>query len=207
MPTAAPGTSTGDTLRLPVVWLSIAVFFSYTGLEAAAGAWAYSLFTEARGLSTMTASMWVSVYWGALTVGRLLAGLAVSVVPVRLLLRLCMISLGLGAALVWLAPTSLLSFLGLALMGLSSAPIFPSLIATTPERLGAAHTANGVGLQIAAAVLGQSLVPGFIGVLAQHLSLEVVGPALLTTALVLLVLYEALTAARPRKARTVPALP
>src|SRR5262245_5001321 len=97
------------------------IFFVYTGLEAAAGTWAYSLFTEARALSAMTAGMWVGLYWGALTVGRLLAGLAVSVVPVRLLLRLCIISLGLGAALIWLTPTSLLSFLGLALMGLASA--------------------------------------------------------------------------------------
>jgi fucose permease len=201
MPTAIPGPSSRNTLRLPMAWLSMNIFFVYTGLEAATGTWAYSLFTEARALSAMTAGMWVSIYWGALTVGRLLAGLAVSVVPVRLLLRLCIISLGLGAALIWLAPTSLLSFLGLALMGLTSAPIFPSLIATTPERLGEAHTANGVGLQIAAAVLGQSLVPGLIGVLAHHLSLKVVGPALLTTALVLLVLYETLTVTRPSSGR------
>jgi fucose permease len=206
IPTATPVPSRGRTLRLPVVWLSIAVFFSYTGLEAAAGTWAYSLFTEARALSAMTAGMWVSIYWGALTVGRFLSGLVVSFVPVRLLLRLCIISLALGAALVWLAPTSLLSFLGLALMGLASAPIFPSLIATTPERLGEAHTANGVGFQIAAAILGQSLVPGLIGVLGHHLSLEVVGPALLTTSLVLLVLYEALIATRPRQGRTIQAL-
>src|SRR6185369_4591832 len=39
-----------STLRLPVVWLSLAVFFVYTGIEAAAGAWAYSLFTEARAI-------------------------------------------------------------------------------------------------------------------------------------------------------------
>src|SRR5437899_11133581 len=32
--------------------------------------------------------------------------------------------------------TTLGSFLGLALIGVSLAPIFPSLIATTPERLG-----------------------------------------------------------------------
>jgi len=35
------------TLRLPTVWLTVAVFFVYTGIEAAAGKWAYSLFTEA----------------------------------------------------------------------------------------------------------------------------------------------------------------
>jgi fucose permease len=186
--------SNWSTLRLPVVWLSIAVFFVYTGLEAAAGTWAYSLFTEARGASTMTAGMWVSVYWGALTVGRLLAGVVVHIVPVPRLLRLCLFLLALGATLLWLNLTSTLSFLGLALMGLSCAPLFPSLIATTPQRLGAAHTANGVGLQVAAAVLGQSLLPSLLGVLARHLSLEVVGPALLTGALVLLVLYEVLMA-------------
>ena len=123
------------------MWLSSAVFFVYTGLEAAAGTWAYSLFTEVRGVSTMTAGMWVGVYWGALTVGRLLAGVVVHIVPVPRLLRLCLFHLALGTTLLWLNPTSTLSFLGLALMGLSCAPIFPSLIATTPERLGATHSA------------------------------------------------------------------
>ncbi len=39
-----------NTLRLPAVWLSIAVFFIYTGIEASAGAWSYSLFTEGRAI-------------------------------------------------------------------------------------------------------------------------------------------------------------
>jgi fucose permease len=189
---AGPLPSSWSTLRLPVVWLSIAVFFVYTGLEAAAGAWTYSLFTEARSVPTMTAGMWVSVYWGALMIGRLLAGVVVHVVSVQRLLRLCLFHLALGATLLWLNPTSTISFLGLALMGLACAPIFPSLIATTPERLGAVHTAPGVGFQIAAAVLGQSLLPSLIGVLARYHGLEIVGPALLTIAVGLLVLYEVL---------------
>jgi len=61
--------------------------------------------------------------------------------------------MALGATLIWLNITSMLSFVGLALIGLALAPLFPSLIATMPERLGNAHTANGVGFQIAAAVL------------------------------------------------------
>jgi fucose permease len=195
--TTAP---TSGTLRLPLAWLSIAVFFIYTGIEAAAGIWAFSLFTEARGIAAMTAGAWLSVYWGSLTVGRLLAGIVVSFVPVRVFLRGCILGIASGAVLIWLNPSTVLSFLGLALMGLSSAPIFPSLIATTPERLGKAHTANGVGLQIAAAVLGQSLLPSLVGVLARHLGLEVVGPALLSAALLLLVVYEALSVRRPRHA-------
>lgn len=187
-----------STLRLPVVWLSLAVFFIYTGLEAAVGMWAYTLFTEARAIPMSTAGIWVSTYWGVFTVGRLVAGFVASFVPVSRLLRVCIIGIACGAALIWLNFTSLLSFLGLALMGLSSAPVFPSLIATTPERLGESHTANGVGFQIAAAVLGQSLLPSLVGVLARHLGLEIVGPALLMAALLLLVLYGALTAASPK---------
>ncbi|HSX83706.1 MAG TPA: MFS transporter [Candidatus Saccharimonadia bacterium] len=189
--------SSRSTLRLPVVWLGIAVFFLYTGMEAATGTWTYSLFTEARAIPASTAGMWVSMYWGSLTVGRLLSGAIVSYVSVSLLLRLCIIGVILGATLIWLNMTSMLSCVGLALIGLALAPIFPSLIATTPERLGNAHTANGVGFQIAAAVLGQSLLPGMMGILARHLGLEIVGPALLAAALGLLVLYEIFMALSP----------
>jgi fucose permease len=187
-----------STLRLPIVWLCLAVFFVYTGLEVAAGTWAYSLFTEARAIPVSTAGMWVSVYWGSLTVGRLVSGVVVGRVLVHRLLRLCILSVACGAALISLHITDLLSFLGLALMGLASAPLFPSLIATTPGRLGETHTANGVGLQIAAAVLGQSLLPSSVGMLASHLGLELIGPSLLTAALLLLALYEALLAISPK---------
>ena len=136
--------------------------------------------------------------WGSLTAGRFLSGAVVSFVSVYLLLRLCIISVALGATLLWLNITSMLSFVGLALIGLALAPIFPSLIATTPERLGHAHTANGVGFQIAAAVLGQALLPGMLGMLVRHLGLEMVGPALLAAALVLLVLHEIFMALSPQ---------
>ena len=193
--------SSRSTLRLPVVWLSIAVFFLYTGIEAATGTWTYSLFTEARAIPASTAGMWVSMYWGSLTVGRLVCGAVVSCMSVYLLLRLCIIGVALGATLIWLNIASMLSFVGLALIGLALAPIFPSLIATTPERLGSTHTANGVGLQIAAAVLGQSLLPGMLGMLARHLGLEMIAPALLAAALGLLVLYEFFMALSPQGAR------
>ena len=188
-----PRASNVSTLKLPVAWLSMAVFFVYTGIEAAAGTWAYSLFTQARGVPMMSAGTWVSIYWGSLSVGRLLSGIVAGFVPVRRLLGLCIVSIALGAALISLNAAVQLSFAGLALMGLSSAPIFPSLIAATPARLGSAHTANSIGFQIGAAVLGQSLLPGLVGVLAGKFGLEIVGPGLLVAALLLLALYQILT--------------
>ncbi|MFY9570641.1 MAG: MFS transporter, partial [Blastocatellia bacterium] len=76
-PTGLVRASNLRTLKLSVVRLSIAVFFVYTGIEAAAGTWAFSLFTESRAVSMMTAGAWVSVYWAALSVGRVLSGFVV----------------------------------------------------------------------------------------------------------------------------------
>lgn len=187
-----PAAAGRRTLRLPAVWLSIVIFFVYTGLESAAGTWAFSLFTEARAVSTSEAGLWVSVYWGSLTAGRLAFGFVAERRAARLLLHLCLLSIALGAALIWLGPAALLSFLGLALMGFAAGPIFPSLIAATPRRVGEAHTANAVGFEIAAAMLGAALLPAAVGVAAKHFGLESVGPALLVAALLLLALYESL---------------
>jgi fucose permease len=97
-----------------------------------------------------------------------------------------------AAGLIWIDVQPLLSFFGLALMGLVLAPVFPSLMATTPARLGQRHAANGVGLEIAAAVLGGAGVPAGVGVLAARGGLELVGPCLAILCVVLFALHEAL---------------
>jgi fucose permease len=53
------------------------------------------------------------------------------------------------------------------------------------------QTANAVGLQVAAAVLGGATIPATIGVLAARLSLEVIGPCLVALGVAQLVLHEA----------------
>jgi MFS family permease len=68
-----------------------------------------------RAIPIHTAGTWVSVYWGALTVGRLLSGVAVSIVPVRVFLRFCIVGIALGAMLIWLPLSRVLSCLGLTL--------------------------------------------------------------------------------------------
>ena len=125
----------------------------------------------------------MSFYWGGLTAGRLVFGFLVGSAPLHTLLRASILGIVLGAWLVTSDLGATASFLGLTLLGLACGPIFPSLIATTPERLGTAHTANGVGFQIAGAALGQSLLPAGVGVLAGRMGLEILGPALLVAAL------------------------
>jgi fucose permease len=135
-----------------------------------------------------------------LTAGRLISGVIVGFAPVRRVLRFSILGILAGASLIWADLANPVSFAGLALIGLSCAPVFPSLIAATPARLGSEHAANAVGFQIAAAVLGQALLPALVGVFAGRFGLNVIGPALFTAAALLLALYEALTAASPKTA-------
>jgi fucose permease len=186
------GASMGRTLALPSVWLSILLFFLYTGLEVSAGLWLYTLLTEARGVPPPEAGAWVSVYWGSLTVGRLVSGALVARIRVRTLLQLCMLAAIVGVALLWLNFAPWLSWLGVALLGMSLAPMFPSFISLTPERMGPAHSANTIGFQIAAAMLGGAALVSAFGLIADRFGLETLGPFLLITAILLMVMFELL---------------
>lgn len=188
-----------DTLARPRVWLNVALFFVYTGLEVSAGQWSYSLFTEARGVAPGVAGIWVAVYWAGLTAGRIVSGAIASRVPGDALLRLGTIGTVFGALLIWWDPGMSSGFLGLAVLGFALAPIFPTLIAQTPTRLGPSHATSAIGFQVAAAYLGTAAIPGLTGVLAGHWGLAVIGPCLFGTAVVLLLLQEASRQWRPER--------
>jgi fucose permease len=182
--------STGDTLRMPTMWFGIALFFMFTGIEATAGQWPYSLFTEARSVAPTVAGLWVSIYWGSLTLGRVVFGIVADHLEVTSLLRTCMLGVVLGAAGIWWNPIDGVSFLGLALMGFCLAPLFPMVTLRTPQRVGTAHAANAIGFQVAAAGLGFATLPGLAGVWAESLGLEIVGPFLLALSIVMFVMHE-----------------
>ena len=181
-----------ETLRLPIAWLGILLFFMYTGAEVGLGNWLFSLLTEARGVRPELAGIWVSLYWASLTLGRIVFGVVVSRISPTTLLRGSMLAAVLGTLLIWANIASWLTFGGIALMGIALAPQFPLLISATPGFLGPRHAANGVGLEVASASVGGALLPSAIGVLAATYGLEVLGPCLLVAALAMAGLFELL---------------
>jgi fucose permease len=184
--------SLAATLRLPVVWLSVLIFFIYTGTELSAGQWSYTLMTLGRGIGEIVASTWVAIYWGSFTVGRIFFGFVVERVDVHKFLRSSLLGAVLGAGLLWANPTEWLSFAGLAIMGFALAPIFPVLIATTRERVGRNQVANTIGFQIALAGLGGSILTSLTGVLADSIGLEVIGVFIFTLTVLMYTNFEAL---------------
>ena len=169
-----PHAAIASTLRVRSAQLGILVFLLYAGVEASMGLWTYTLLVEARGLPPGTAGGIVSLFWGGLTAGRLVAALVAGRLPARHLVPLCLVLVLTGALLLWLDGGVALSASGVALAGIACGPIFPTLIATTPLRVGAAHAGNAVGFQVAAAAAGMACLPALVGSLAAATDLSVI---------------------------------
>jgi fucose permease len=196
MPAATPdgdAVSLWETLRLPVVWLNTALIILVVGLEFSPGQWTYSLFTESRSMTVELAGLMVTLYWGSFTVGRILFGFIGNNLKRGFALRACMAAAGIGAVLVWLDAGPVVNFLGVIVMGLAQAPIFPLIVTATPARVGSDHAANAIGFLISAAGIGIAVLPGVIGVLATSLGLESIGPMLVVMAVTMFTLHEVLT--------------
>lgn len=188
----------------PALWISAAVFFLYVGVEATVGQWTFTLVTLGDGQPGTLAGLLISAYWGSLTLGRLLFGAIAPHVRSETLLRACMFTCLVAAALLPIGPPVLHLF-AVPVLGLLLAPIFPVLIAETPMRLGERATPDAVGIQVAAAVLGGAAIPAFVGVLAERLGLTMIGVSCVAAAAGQLLLYEVLVrraCAPPRSARS-----
>jgi fucose permease len=192
--TAGEGMPIIGTLGLASTWLGVAAFFAYTGLEAVAGVWAYSVLTETRGLSMERAGLGVSLFWTGLTVGRVLFGLGVDRSSLATWVRGALLLVVIGAGLVCASTAPYSAVIGFVLLGLGAGPVFPSLMSDTQRRVGPGHATNAIGFQVAAAALGQASLPALVGYLARAHGLAIVAPSLLTAAIAVVVLHEAMAA-------------
>ncbi|RKG61350.1 MFS transporter [Corallococcus sp. CA054B] len=196
-PRAAVITSSAmEAVRRPRVWLQIFTFFFYTGVEVTAGQWSFTVLTEGRGLHTAAAGTCVSIYWGSLLVGRVLSGFVVEHLrPVRMLHGSTVLAV-VGAAL--FAIPAVPPALGLALLGLALAPIFPALMSETPRRVGLDVSAHAVGFQVSAATAGVAALPSLAGIIAERWGLQFIAPYMLGVAVVLALLHGVLSAVADR---------
>ncbi|MDQ6691621.1 MAG: MFS transporter, partial [Candidatus Dormibacteraeota bacterium] len=165
--------------------LGLFSFFTYTGVETAAGQWSFTVLTERRGVPAAVAGILVSLYWAGLTAGRVAGGAAARAVRPGLLIQGGSFLAVLAAVLFWWHPIPWIGLAALPLLGLGLAPIFPGLMTLTPERVGPAQAASAIGYQAAVAGLGATVIPASVGLLLQHFGLEMLGPFLVATAILL----------------------
>lgn len=163
---------------------NLVAFFAYCAVEASTGLWAASFLVQQRGLSQILAAGGASAYYLGITVGRFLNGFLSSHFEARNLVRGGQAMILLGIVMIFL-PFPILSLAGLMIIGLGCAPIFPTLLHETPRRFGAENSASLIGLQMATAYVGLSLMPPLLGLIVDRFGLQLYPLGLLLLALML----------------------
>ena len=198
-PRATPEPTAGWSRRRVVLVLTagLVLFFVYTGLEVSAGQWETSFLRGHVGLSASAAGLAAFGYWGALTAVRIGLALPAKSVSVQKVIGGGLSLSIAAAALIWWQPDTAASVAGFVLLGAALAGMFPALIAVTPQRIGKRRAEHAIAWLVGAAAGGGSAISALIGLLINSSGLDVLGPALVALAVLLLIANTALARLAP----------
>jgi fucose permease len=167
-----------------------------TGIESAAGIWGYLFLTVGYGLPPRVAGVVVSAYWAMMFAGRAVLGPVAQRLGASRVLAAAVAGVPLSAALMAVPGLAVIPVIGMLIIGLATAPIFPLLTLTTAQRRPtgqAAQTAQMIGLQVAASAIGSAVVPAGIGLVIGAVGATVLAPSLLVLGLALCALHVFMT--------------
>ena len=156
-------------IRIPGVRESMVMFFCYCALEQTAGLWASSYLVLHKGVSSEAAAAFASMFFTGIAVGRAVSGFLTIKLNDTQMIRLGQSVIALGIAIMLLPFGQSLALTGFILIGLGCAPIYPCVIHSTPERFGAGNSQAVIGVQMASAYIGTSLMPPLFGLIAEHI--------------------------------------
>ena len=144
-------------------------FFCYCALEQTCILWGSSYFFLHIGLDEETAASLASLYMLGLTFGRFLNGFLTYKINDTNLIRLGEGLIALGIVVMLLPFGRWSAMIGLVLMGLGSAPVYPCIIHSTPAHFGEENSQALIGVQMASAYVGICCMPPLFGILANHI--------------------------------------
>ena len=168
-------------------------FFCYCALETTAGNWASSYLTLTKGISAETAAAFAGLFYTGITVGRALCGFITFKLNDTQMIRLGQAVLGVGVVALLLPGPEFLSLAGLVLIGLGCAPIYPSIIHSTPDHFGADKSQAVIGIQMASAYVGNLVMPPLFGLIANNITPALFPVYLLVLLVIMVLMHEQLT--------------
>lgn len=168
-----PRTSQKHLLRTPGIFPVIFLFFCYCSLEATVGQWSASYLVMHHGLDPDRAAGLAGLFYLGLTGGRFLSGFLTFRFTDQHMVRIGLSLMALGTICLFLPAGILSAAIGLTLIGLGCAPIYPCSIHATPQLFGADKSQSIIGVQMASAYVGICLVPPLYGAAADLLGVQI----------------------------------
>ncbi|MEC6748070.1 MFS transporter [Marinilactibacillus sp. XAAS-LB27] len=159
--------------RLSGIVPLLIAFFAYQAIEQTTGLWASTYLVEARSVDPETAAQFASFFFLGITFGRFVCGFIANHLGDKKLIRIGTGILFVGILLLFI-PTTYTGFAlsGLVIIGIGCAPIYPSVIHSTPANFGKAYSQSIIGIQMAVAYFGTTFMPPLFGWIASILSIQ-----------------------------------
>jgi len=182
-----------EILRIKGVKLILPAFFAYCAAEATTMLWAVSYLVLHRGISEEIAAQYGALFFWGMMVGRFLGGFIADKVGDRRMIR-GSITIMLTGIIMILLPVAMdqISLIGLVVLGLGCATVYPSIIHSTPSNFGEENSRAIIGVQMAGAYTGSTLIPPLFGMISRVTGIGFYPFFILTFALLLLLMTELL---------------
>lgn len=177
-------------IKIPGALEIMITFFCYCALEQTTGLWASSYLVLQRGLIEETAAGFASLFFIGITAGRAAGGFLTMKLNDTQMIRLGQVLILCGIICLFLPFGNITALSGLVLAGLGCAPIYPSIIHSTPEHFGADKSQAMIGVQMASAYVGICLMPPVFGLIANHISISLFPVYLLAILVLMAAMYE-----------------
>lgn len=184
--------SLAQTVKLTGAKEVLLMFFCYCAIEQTAGLWAASYLVFQHGMDAETAASWASMFFLGMTVGRFLSGFLTMRFNDTQMIRLGEGIVVIGIAFLFLPLGQVTALVGLILVGLGCAPIYPSVIHSTPDHFGLEKSQAVIGVQMASAYVGICLMPPLFGLIAEHISIALLPVYLLVILVLMALMHERL---------------
>ena len=146
----AGGSRLIDLLKIKGVLTSILSMGLYCGMEFSLGTWGATYAVNTFLIAPDEAAKWVSLYFGGIMLGRVIAGFASMKFSDKTLIRAGIVT-ALAGIVVFALPLGKLSLVGFLLIGTGFGPIFPSILHSVPERFGTTYSADLTGYHMGGA--------------------------------------------------------
>ena len=182
-----PKTRSAFDLRM---LFGMALFFLYVGAELSIGLWSNSYLIEKMGLAASVSGYLVALYYASIMVGRFLSGFVAVRLGNRGLIRLGLIIVSGGLLLMFVAEEVMLLRLGMILMGLGLAPLYPAMMHETPRRFKEDLATRLIGYQVGIAYGGGMIITAGLGFLFNVFDLSIFYPLVLVVIVLMIILSE-----------------
>ncbi len=167
-------------------------FFCYCAIEQTTMLWASSYMHLHNGVAEETAASLASIFFIGITVGRLINGFLTTKFTDKQLIRVGQSLIVVGALALFLPFGQISTIIGITLIGLGCAPIYPCIIHATPEHFGEDKSQAMIGVQMASAYIGTCLMPPLFGLIANHINVAALPVYLLILTALMIIMHERL---------------